>query len=75
MEKLWCLHMAEDSYAGVNMIFIFTECSCMNYRYMQQGGWILEAIMNDSQTSLRREPGSVKSSSCHPPGSQFNDWP
>lgn len=54
MEKLWCLHMVENGYAGVDMIFIFTACSCMDYRYTQQGEWILEAIMNDSQTTLRR---------------------
>lgn len=47
----------------------------MNCRYMQQWGWILEAEMNDSKATLRRQLGSVKSSRCHPPSHQFDDWP
>ena len=34
----------------------------MNCRYMQQHGWLLEAILNASKTILSRQLGSVKSS-------------
>lgn len=34
----------------------------MNHSYMQQHGWILEAILRANKTILRRQLGSVKSS-------------
>lgn len=64
VNKLWSIHMANS----------MQEWIWMNHRWMQQHGWIIEAILSENKKIFKQRVGLWRIISCSP-NSQFDNWP